>query len=239
MSYYTIIMNRGGKQEAKLKIKDLPRSTRPREKLLASGRDNLSEMELIAILLGTGSAKQNVLKLSAHLLKRFSLTRLANVSFEELLRFPGIGRAKASRIVAAIELGNRIFAPSSLAKVVIRSAKDALSHVRDILDKKQEYLVVFYLNARDELIKREVVGQGSLNQMMITPKEIFGHALATPCASILVAHNHPSGDITPSDDDIGFTKRIHEAGLVLGIPMLDHLIISKSGYFSFRENKRG
>jgi DNA repair protein RadC len=224
-------------KKAKIGIKDLPLSSRPREKLLAKGRENLSDEELIAILLGTGSSKQNVLKLSNQLLKQFPLKKLTHISLPELARFTGIGKAKATRLVAAIELGSRLFSPVSFSKIIIRSAEDALVHLRDITNKQQEYIVVFYLNARHELIEREIVGQGGLSSMLITPKEVFAQALKTPCASIIVAHNHPSNDPTPSDDDISFTTRIHEAGVVMGISMLDHLIVAKSSYFSFRENK--
>lgn len=240
MSYYTILYmtkNAIPIKRSKIRIKDMPSSLRPREKLLIKGRENLSNEELIVILLGTGSSKQNVLKLSALLLKQFPLNKLASSSLSNLVRFPGIGKAKATRISAAIELGNRLFSPPSFNKITIRSAEDALVHLRDITNKHQEYIVVFYLNARDELIEREIVGQGNLSSMLITPKEIFATAIKTPCASIIVAHNHPSNDPTPSDDDIVFTKNIHEAGQILKITMLDHLIVAKSSYFSFRDNK--
>lgn len=229
----------GNLKLARRRIKDLPINSRPREKLGLSGKENLSNEELVAILLGTGSAKQNAITLSASLLKRFPMKKLANISSEELVRFPGVGKAKASRIVAALELGSRIYAPTSMTHVVMRSTEDVVGELRDIVDKRQEYLVVFYLNARYELIQREVVGQGSLNHMMITAKEIFAPAVASPCASVIIAHNHPSGDPTPSDDDISFTTRIHEAGQVMGIPMLDHVVVAKQGYFSFRDNKKG
>lgn len=219
-----------------LRIKDMPSSLRPREKLFVHGADNLTDAELLAILLGTGSMKQNALVLGDKLLQRFSLKKL-NGQLKELIRYPGIGTAKASRIAAALELGERIFAPATVTKIIIRNAKDVLSQVRDIAEKKQEYLMVLYLNARQELVLKEVVGIGSLNSLQITPKEIFSHALKTPCASIIVVHNHPSEDPAPSEDDIRFTRKIHEAGEVMGIPLVDHVIVSKTGYFSFREHK--
>ncbi|HSA84175.1 MAG TPA: DNA repair protein RadC, partial [Patescibacteria group bacterium] len=172
-------------------------------------------------------------------LRKYSLKALAGQSPELLRRFPGIGKVKTARILAALELGARVYLPSNLTKITIRSTQDAVQQLREIVNKQQEYLLVFYLNARYELLQKEIVGQGSLNHMMITAKEIFAPAVASPCAMIIVAHNHPSGDPTPSDDDIAFTKRIHEAGEVMGIPMLDHLIVSATGYFSFRDNKRG
>ncbi len=218
-------------------IKDMPLTLRPREKLFAIGAKNLSDTELIAILLGTGSAKQNALVLGEKLLKEFPLHKLDG-QLKEMVRYPGVGIAKAARIAAALELGERLFAPPSVSKILIRSSQDVLSQVRDIAEKKQEYLLVLYLNARHELVLKEVVGMGSLNSLQITPKEIFSHAFQTPCASIIIVHNHPSNDPHPSDDDIRFTKRIHEAGEVMAIPLLDHVIVSKAGYFSFREDKK-
>ena len=223
-------------QRKRVRITDMPLPLRPREKLFVQGAKNLSEAELIAILLGTGSAKQNALVLGDKLLRQFPLAKLDG-QFKEMVKYPGVGAAKAARIAAALELGERLFAPASVTKISIRTAQDVLSQVRDIADKKQEYLVVLYLNARHELVSKEVVGMGSLNNLRITPKEIFTHALQTPCASIIVIHNHPSNDPSPSDDDIHFTRRIHEAGEVMGIPLIDHVIVSKTGFYSFREDK--
>jgi DNA repair protein RadC len=222
--------------QPKIRIKDMPLSLRPREKLLAVGAKNLSEGELLAILLGTGTTKLNALALGEKVMKQFSLQKLDG-QFESLIKYQGVGKAKAARIAAALELGERLFAPTTVTKITIKTAQDVLAEVRDIADKKQEYLIVLYLNARHELVLKEVVGMGTLNSLRITPKEIFSHALQTPCASIIVVHNHPSNDPEPSDDDIAFTRRIHEAGEVMGIPLVDHVIVSKSGYFSFRDEK--
>lgn len=224
------------KKRQKLRIKDMPLILRPREKLFAQGAKNLSEAELLAILLGTGSAKQNALVLGDKLLQQFPLQKLDG-QLKEMVRYPGVGTAKAARIAAALELGERLFAPASVTKIIVKTAQDVIAQVRDIADKKQEYLIVLYLNARREQVLKEVVGMGSLNSLRITPKEIFSHALQTPCASLIIVHNHPSNDPAPSDDDISFTRRIHEAGEVMGIPLIDHVIVSKSGYFSFREDK--
>ncbi|HWY79203.1 MAG TPA: DNA repair protein RadC [Candidatus Sulfotelmatobacter sp.] len=220
----------------KLRIKDMPLTLRPRERLFQSGAKNLSDVELLAILLGTGSSKQNALVLGDKLLRQFSLQKL-NTQLKELVKYPGVGSAKAARIIAALELGERLFAPASITKIIIRTVQDVLSQVRDIADKRQEYLIVLYLNARHELVLKEVVGMGSLTSLQITPKEIFSHALQVPCASLIVVHNHPSNDSNPSDEDIHFTRRIQEAGEVMGIPLVDHVIVSKSGFYSFREDK--
>lgn len=220
------------------RIKDMPLSLQPREKLFAVGAKNLTDAELLAILLGTGSAKQNALIISNKLLRQFPLKSFES-NLKTIVKHPGVGSAKAARIAVALELGERLFAPTSVTKIIIRDAKDALSQVRDIADKTQEYLVGLYLNARHELVLKEVVGVGSLNSLQITPREIFSHALKTPCAAILIVHNHPSNDPTPSDDDIQFTRKIHEAGAVMAIPLIDHVIVCKSGYFSFRDHKNG
>lgn len=230
-------MQKKVKTRRTLRMKDLPHADRPREKLLLTGCENLSDEELIAILLGTGSQKVNAVQLGKVLLSKYSLQKLASTSLADLQKVSGIGNAKATRILAAIELGGRIFAQPSLTKVVIQSTKDVVSQAREFIEKKQEYLVILYLNARYELIQKEIVGQGGLNKLLITPKEIFGHAVTSPCSSIIVLHNHPSGDSTPSEDDVTFTKRIHEAGEVMGITMLDHVIVSTNGYFSFQENQ--
>lgn len=221
----------------KLNIKDMPLSLRPREKLLSVGAHNLSDGELLAILLGTGTTKLNAIGLAEKIIKAFPLQKL-NGQFAALVTYQGVGKAKAARIAAALELGERLFAPVTVTKVIIKTVQDVLSQVRDIAEKKQEYLIVLYLNARHELILKETVGMGTLNSLQITAKEIFSHAMQTPCASIIVVHNHPSNDPEPSDDDIAFTRRIHEAGEVLGIPLVDHVIVCKSEYFSFRDNKK-
>ncbi len=218
-------------------MKDLPAATRPQEKLSSLSAKNLTDAELLAILLGTGTRGKNAIVLADTILRLYARDKLPQVALSDLVRIPGIGRSKAARIVAALELGERCFAPSSLTKSVIQTADDVVGHVRDIADKKQEYLLVLYLSARHELLQKETVGMGVLNNLRITPREIFAPALKNPCAFVIIVHNHPSGDPTPSDDDIDFTKRIHEAGEMLGIPLIDHVIVAKSGYFSFRDSK--
>jgi len=227
------------KRKTNKRIKDLPMALRPREKLFSLGANNLSDAELLAILLGTGRQGQNVVALSEAVLRQYPLDKLSSTPLTDLVRVSGLGKTKIARISAALELGERTFAPEAVAKVFLKSTSDVLHAIRDIAEKRQEYLIVLYLNARYELVRKEIVGVGSLNHMRITSKEIFAPALQTPCASIIVAHNHPSGDPTPSDDDISFTKVIQQAGEVMGVPLLDHVVIAKTGYFSFRDNKEG
>lgn len=220
------------------RMRDLPLNLRPREKMVGYGPQNLSDAELIAILLGTGTVGSDALAVSEALLRKYPLKKLVELPVKELQLFKGVGLSKAARVIAGLELGERLFAPIMLNKIRISSTDDAVYQLRDIANKKQEHLVVFYLNARLEVLQREIVGIGMLNAMRITPKEIFTPALQTPCASLIVAHNHPSNDPTPSDDDIHFTKVLQEAGEIMGIPLFDHIIISPSGYFSFRDGEK-
>lgn len=222
---------------SKKRIKDLHPSLRPLEKLIALGAENLSNQELLALILGTGKVGQNVVVMAEKILKKFSLKKLVDVKLEQLKTIPGIGKTKATRILATLELGERTFAPAKLHKVIINSTKNILDQVREIADKKQEYLLVLYLNARHELLEKEIVGVGSLNTNLIEPKEIFAKALLYPCAFLILAHNHPSGDPTPSKADIGFTFRIQKAAEIMGLTLLDHLIVCTSSYFSFESNQ--
>lgn len=220
------------------RIKDLPQSTRPREKIEASGAQNLTDIELLAILLGTGRPKKNVLQLARGLLKHYPLSKLPHISISQLTTISGVGKSKATRIMAALELGSRLFAPPYLAKTVIQTTEDALKELKDIANKKQEHIVVLYLNARHQLIQREIVALGSLNSSLIEPKEIFYPAILNPTAAIILAHNHPSTDPTPSQEDVVFTKRVQVAGDILGIPLIDHLIVCTNNYFSFKKGAK-
>lgn len=221
----------------KKRILDLPISSRPREKLAVNGRENVSNAELLAILFGTGTKKENAVELGEQILKKFPLKELGKVDYASLIKITGIRQAKATRLLAALELGQRIYDNNKLTKILINSLEDTVRVIQEYADRKQEYLVCLYLNARHELLQKEIIGVGSLNSLQVEPREVFRPAFTTPCAGIIIAHNHPSGDSSPSEDDILFTKRIHEAGEIMGIPLLDHVIISSSGYFSFRENK--
>lgn len=218
-------------------MKDLPHSLRPREKLESLGVENLTNEELLALLLSTGTKKTNVINLSKNLLKQIKLKGLKQVTLAQLSSISGIGKVKATKILAAVELGNRLFSPSTLSKVTIESTQQAINEVSEISAKRQEYIVVLYLNARHELIQKEVVALGKVNSALIEPKEVLGPALTTPCTGFIIAHNHPSQDPTPSREDIQFTVRLQKAAEIIGIDMIDHLIVCDSNYFSFRESK--
>lgn len=219
------------------KIKDIPKANRPREKLKKKGSQNLKEAELLAILLRTGYAGKNVLALAKHLLRERSMSELFNLSYKDLSKLKGIGEAKAITLQAAFELSKRALKAGEDDKVIIDKAKDAFAQVANLVNKKQEYLVVLYLNGRNQLIDKEVITIGTLKANLISPREIFSSALDKTAAFVILAHNHPSGDETPSSEDMAITKKIVKAGKIMDVEVFDHLIVSQNGYFSFRQKK--
>lgn len=218
-----------------MKIKDLPKVDRPREKLEKYGPERLSNSELLAILLGTGSKGINVVELSNKILKKFSSNGLAKANIKELKNTFGLGSAKACEISACFELGRRLLQNKQSA--LILEPKDVWNELKDIRDHKKEHFVIFFLDARNQEIKREIISVGSLNANLVHPREVFEPAIRHLAAQIIIAHNHPSGDAEPSEEDLIITKRLVEAGKILGIDILDHVIVSKTEHFSFKEKK--
>ena len=216
-----------------MRIKDLPKVDRPREKLEKYGPERLSDSELLAILLRTGSEGVNVVELSSKILKKFSGVGLAKASVKELKNTFGLGAAKACEIVACFELGRRLL--QSKQSALLLSPQDVWEQLKDIRDNKKEHFVIFFLDARNQEIKREIISVGSLNANLVHPREVFEPAVRHLAAQIIVAHNHPSGDLVPSEEDLGMTNRLKEAGRVLGIELLDHIIVSRTAYMSIRE----
>lgn len=218
-------------------IKQMPEIVRPRERLLQHGEKHLSEHELLAILLRTGTKEKNVLDLSHDLLTYFdTLFELKQATIEELQQIKGIGKIKAVELKAAIELGIRI-ATANQVKLgkVLSSTAIGNQLIQEMKDLQQEHLVAIYLNMKNEIIKRKTVFIGSLNQAVAHPREIFKSAVKYSAARILIAHNHPSGIPKPSDNDIAFTERMVECGNLMGIEVLDHIIVGANGYVSLRE----
>lgn len=214
-------------------IRDLPKIKRPRERLEQVGPDNLTEIELVAILLGSGTKKEHVLEKAQRLLTAFPLHKLTGVTVEELTTKSTLGSVQSGKIIAAIELGKRLFQKSPL--VTIRTPTDVCTAVADIREKTQEYLLCLYMNARYELLEKQTIAIGSLNQAIIEPRDIFVSAVRLPASYIVIVHNHPSGDPTPSRDDIRLTLKIQQAGELLGILLVDHIIVTTQMYTSFRE----
>ncbi len=218
----------------KQKIKDLPKIDRPREKLIHYGPEKLSNSELLAILLRSGKKGENVIDLSNRILKIFSSNRLSEISFSELKNISGLGPAKACEIVACFELGKRLL-KGKKAKIYL-TAKDVWQELKDIRDNKKEHFVIFFLDARNQEIKKEIISVGTLTANIVHPREVFEPAILNLAAQIIIAHNHPSGCVEPSEDDLKITKRLIEAGRILGIEIIDHIIVSKNSFYSCKEN---
>ncbi|MGD6957090.1 RadC family protein [Rossellomorea aquimaris] len=224
-------------EENRLMIRDFPQDERPRERLIQSGAASLSNQELLAILLRTGTKSESVLQLSNRLLNRFDgLNLLRDASLEEITKTKGIGLAKAVQIMAAVEFGRRI---SNLAfddRYSIRSPEDGANYVmNDMRFLAQEHFVCLYLNTKNQVLHKQTIFIGSLNASIVHPREVFKEAFRRSAASIICIHNHPSGDPTPSREDIEVTKRLVECGRIIGIDILDHLIIGEKKFISLKE----
>jgi DNA repair protein RadC len=221
-----------------MNLKSLPKIARPREKLIAKGPQNLKDEELLAILLGTGIEGKNVIEVAKQILRKYSKKRLLKLTYNDLSKIKGIGPAKACTILAAAELVKRALKIGEETLPVIRSTKDVIAQAVYLRDRTREHLMTIYLNARNEMVwKKQSIFIGTLNANIVHPREIFEEALKHNAASVILVHNHPSGDPEPSKADLEITKRIQEAGKILGIDVLDHVIITKTKAFSFKEKK--
>ena len=218
-------------------IHDLPISERPRERLQKFGVEALSAQEILALILGRGIAGESVMITAQRLLSQFSnLKGIANASVEELAQVKGIGVAKASQIKAAFELANRLedYLETG-SKPLVKTPDDVVTLVRSRLKgKKKEHFLALLLDTRNQLIKVSEISVGSLDTSIVHPREAFKEAIATSAASVIFVHNHPSGDPEASEDDIKLTKRLAEAGEIVGIDVLDHIIISDKKYLSLK-----
>jgi DNA repair protein RadC len=218
-------------------IHDLPISERPRERLQKFGVEALSAQEILALILGRGIAGESVMVTAQRLLSQFgSLKGIASASVEELSQVKGIGIAKASQIKAAFELANRLEGYSDAgSKPVVKTPDDVVGLVRGRLKgKKKEYFLALLLDTRNQLIKVAEISVGSLDGSLVHPREVFKEAISATAASVVFAHNHPSGDPTASEDDIRLTKRLAEAGEIVGIDVLDHIIIGDKNFLSLK-----
>lgn len=219
-----------------MKIKNLPACDRPREKLEKYGTDKLSDAELLAILLRSGLGGLNVLELSKKILKAFPKEKLLNAKVADLKSIHGLGTAKAAEIVACLELGRRLLKDKQ--QELILSPKDVWDSLKDIRGHKKEHFVVFYLDTRNQKIEQEVISVGTLNASLVHPREVFEPAVKHLAAQIIVAHNHPSGNPEPSADDLALTKRLVEAGKIMGIELLDHVIVTNMAWVSLKEESK-
>ena len=219
----------------------MPSDERPRERLRLRGASALSHAELLAILLRTGGRGENVLALAGRLLARFEgLTGLARTSFGELCAEHSVGAAKAAQVHAALELGKRLLSTQSEERPVVRSPQDVVALLKaEMVLLEQEHLRVVLLNTRNQVLAVPEVYKGNVNTAVVRPSEVFRDAVRESCPAVIVVHNHPSGDPTPSADDVSITKQIVEAGALLGIEVLDHVVIARGGFASLRERGEG
>lgn len=220
-----------------LRIKDWPEHERPRERLLKWGADKLTDAELLAILLRVGGAKDSAIELARRLLLRFGGFRgLDSKSTAELCELNGIGPAKATQIKAALEAGRRAAHAASPEKKKIDSSRDAYDLLRPYLrDLNREVFKVLFLTARNNLIVEKTLFEGSLTESLVNPREIIKESLNQAAASVIFAHNHPSGNASPSAEDKRITSHLTEACKLVGISVLDHIIIGNEAYFSFAD----
>lgn len=219
-------------------IKDLPLNERPREKLLKYGVGSLSNAELIAIIIRTGHLEDTAIDLANKILSMDSLgiSYLSNATVEELTKIKGVGQCKAAQIVAAIELGKRISSYGGNTKISV----DSPIVIADLLMEEMRYLNkehfrVVLLNTKNQIISVEEVSIGNLNSSIVHPREVYNIAIRRSANSIILVHNHPSGDSTPSNEDINITHRLIDAGNIIGIKVLDHIIIGDNNYVSFKQ----
>lgn len=215
-------------------IAQIPEADRPREKLLRKGASALRDQELLAVLLGKGTASMDVMTLAGKLAQLIDEKGL-QVKADDLTQFDGVGDAKATLILAAIEFARRRIKPEGSK---IETPADLLPHVRHYADRKQEHFLCASINGANEILNIRVVSIGLIDRSPVHPREVFADALADRAAAIIVAHNHPSGGVEPSQSDINITAQLKAAGGILGIELLDHIIFNRTDYFSFLETRR-
>jgi DNA repair protein RadC len=224
-------------KETSFTIHDLPRPERPRERLQKFGPEALSAQELLALVIGRGISKKSVMSIAQELLTRFgNVKAISQATIEELSQIKGIGLAKAAQIKACFELGRREELEPELKNFNIKDPESVVKAIRaSIKDKAKEHFKLILLNPRNKIIGISTISIGILNASLVHPREVFKDAITHTAASVVLAHNHPSGDPEPSEDDITITKRLIEAGKILGVEVIDHIIVGKNGFFSFKE----
>ncbi len=213
-------------------VKDTPRFEMPREKLIEKGPENLRDSELMAILLRTGREGKNVMQMSEVILRMFPKKKLLSLNFKALSKIKGIGPGKATLLLAAFELTKRALEVEDNNLPMIKTAKDAVAQLQELRTAKKEHFVAMYLNARNQLVHKETISIGTLNASLVHPREVFKPAIECLAASIIIAHNHPSGGVEPSEADVMLTGRLTDAGKLLGIEVVDHVIVTGSDYRS-------
>ncbi|PWB50397.1 MAG: hypothetical protein C3F06_12575 [Candidatus Methanoperedenaceae archaeon] len=223
-------------QEYKIKILDMQKDERPRERLIKNGASALSDSELLAIILRTGSKQENVINLSQRILKEYNIKQLSQANLKQLMRIHGIKESKAAQITACFEIARRLESFKEGEKQKINSPEDVYRLIYPKMrEQKKELFIELCLDTKNRIIREEVISVGSLNANIVHPREVFKLALAESAAHIIVVHNHPSGDPAPSREDIEITKKLAQTGIIMGITLLDHVIIGDGRHFSMKE----
>lgn len=222
----------------KLLIKDLPKSERPRERLLKYGVTNLSNEELVSIIIRNGTKDLSVKQLSEGILNSVgSIKNLKNITINKLKQINGIGEVKAITLLASIELGKRVYFSDERIRIKLNTSKKIYDYMKmELYDKKQEYFYALYLDSKKYLIDKKLLFIGTLNKSIVHPREVFKNAYLLSASTIICVHNHPSGDTIPSKEDIMLTSSLVEIGKLQGINVIDHIIIGNNNYYSFYEN---
>lgn len=218
-------------------MQHVPRQERPRERLLSFGPQSLTTAELIAIILGSGTKEHSVLEVSNHIVSVFGdIQGLANATVEELCQIKGVGPAKAIQLRAAFNLGLRVSQISPAEKIPVRTAADAYKVVKGVLEREmREVVLAILLDVKGYMIKCQTISLGTLYSSLIHPREVFHPAIKHSAASLVLAHNHPSGDPSPSEEDILVTRRLADSAALMGIPLQDHLVVGCGSYVSIKE----
>lgn len=220
------------------KIKDLPLLDRPIERLINNGVETLSNEELLSIILKTGTKEKSVKDISLEILKNYNIHELLNINLESITKIKGIGKVKATTLLASIELGKRMNKKiDTLNDIKITDSEKVFTYYNDLFkNKTQEYFYCLYLDSSKRVIKNKMLFKGTLNYSTVHPREIFKEAYLSGATSIICIHNHPTGNIKPSNNDIELTKNLIKVGMILGIKIDDHIIIGNNNYYSFYEN---
>ena len=218
-------------------IRDIPVNERPRERLVKYGVKNISNEELISIILKTGTKEKSVKELSNMILSKYSdISNLKELEIQDIMKIKGIGKVKAIELIASIELGRRVYIDKNIDELKIKGSIDVYNYFNDLLkDKKQEHFYAVYLDNKKKVITKRLLYIGTINGSVAHPREIFKTAYLVSASFIICVHNHPSGDPSPSNEDIVFTNKLMEIGKLNNIPVLDHIVIGRNCYYSFFE----
>ena len=213
-----------------MRINEICVEQRPRERLKEKGVECLNDAELLAVILQNGSKGENVIDMSHRLISSFGLDKLNSLSLSSLMKIKGIGMAKACKIIAALELSKRVNSGRICEKVVNNASDVASYYMEKLRDKKKEYFIAVFLDSKNKIIGEEVISIGTLNSSLVHPREVFKSAIQHSANSIILVHNHPSGDCEASNEDNIISEKLREAGEMIGIKLLDHIVVGRNNY---------